>query len=112
MGFINTQLATSRTDTFTAAGNGITVDSTLRGVGYFSIQVTGQEVAATAWNVVLEGSLYRVNFSTILTHTEATGDGEVLFSGANVFPSVYFRSRLVSVTLGSAVRIVVNILGF
>ena len=101
----------TRGDTFTVAGNGTTVDTSMFGASGFSIQVKGTGAAATAWNVVLEGSINNSNFTTILTNTDVTGDGVVLFSGAQNYPCRFFRSRVVSITLGSATDVVVRILG-
>lgn len=101
----------SRSDTFTAAGNGVTVNASDRPINSFAIQVVGTGASATAWTVVLEGSLDGTNFTAMLTHNTVTGNGTVLFSGANLFPVNYFRSRCVSVTLGSATNIVVYVLG-
>ena len=103
-------LTRSTSDTFTAAGNG-TILGLDYACKYYSIQVTGTGATPTAWSVVLEGSLEGTNFTTILTHTDTTGNGKVLFSGTTVYPSLYFRSRVVSLTLGSATNIIVKILG-
>src|SRR3990167_4927755 len=98
------------TDTYTVAGNGAVI-FTAHVASRFSIQVVGTAAAATAWNVRLEGGLDGVNFTTILTHTDITGDGVMLFSGATQYPARYIRSRCVSLTLGSATDIVVYICG-
>ena len=100
-----------RSDTYTASGNGATLNAADAIASSYSIQVVGTGAAATAWNIVLEGSLDGTNFSTMLTHTETTGNGAVLFAGANLYPSLFFRSRCVSLTLGSATDIVVYITG-
>jgi hypothetical protein len=39
------------------------------------------------------------------------GNGENLFSGTTLFPTLYFRTRLASITLGPATDIVVTVLG-
>lgn len=101
----------NRSDTFTAIGNGVTIDVSTKPVNSFSIEVKGTGGAATVWNVVLEGSLNNSDFTTILTHTSATGDGVILFSGSALSPVLFFRSRVVSLTLGVATNIVVTILG-
>ena len=95
---------------YTATSSGDTI-GTSNVYKSFAIQVVSTDAAATAWNVVLEGSLDSVNFTTILTHTQATGDKAILFSGATLFPVKYFRSRVNSITLGSATNIVVYIIG-
>ena len=101
----------SRPDTYTVAGNGATIDVSSLPLSVFAVQVKGTGAAASAWNVRLEGSLNNTEFSTILTHTEVTGDGVVLYSGSTLSPSLYVRSRVASITLGSATDIVVTILG-
>ena|ERR1700719_802221 len=106
----NPSIAT-RSDTYTTAATGTTVNVSTTSAKTFSIHIKGTGAAATLWNVVLEGSLDNVNFTTVLTHTNTTGDGIVLYSGATLYPSLYFRSRCVSITLGSATNIVVTILG-
>lgn len=100
----------TRSDTFTVAANGVTV-AVASPVKSYSILVKGTGSAATAWNVVLEGSLDNITFTTILTHTQATGDGVLLSTTTSFTPSLYFRSRLVSITLAPATAIVVTILG-
>ena len=99
-------------DTFTAVANGVTQNVINKPIKHFAIQVVGTGAAATAWSVVLEGSLNNVNFSTIMTHTEVTGNGAVLWSGATIYPVLHFRSRVVSLTLGPATNIVASILGY
>lgn len=101
----------SRSDTYTTAANGTAVDVSAQGFSAFAIGVKGTGAAATAWNVVIEGSIDGTNYSTIATHVNTVHtDGQVLWVGANR-PCLYFRSRCVSVTLGSATNIVATILG-
>lgn len=100
----------TRSDTYTVPATGVTVTASAP-VKSFSILVKGTGSAATAWNVVLEGSLDNVTFTTILTHTQATGDGVLLSTTTSFTPSLYFRSRLTSITLAPATAIVVTILG-
>ena len=97
-------------DTFTAPGNGVT-QSAFSGVKSFSIQVKGTGAAANAWNVVVEGSLDNVNFTPILVHNTATGDGVLLATTTSLTPCLFFRSRCRTLTLGPATAIVVSILG-
>ncbi len=101
----------NRTDSFVVEGSGITIDACTGPVKDFAIQVKSTTAVATDWNVVLEGSLDNINFTTILTHVAGNGDGLIVFSGATASPCVYFRSRVVSLTLGDATNIVVKILG-
>lgn len=101
----------SRSDTYTAAANGTTVNISTHSRQYFAIQVKGTGAAATAWEVVLEGSLDGTNFTTILTHKNTTqADGEVLWLTVPAM-CLYFRSRCVSITLGGATNVIATILG-
>ena len=102
----------TRTDNFSVAGNGVTVDTSLRPLSVFSLGVDGVGGTPTAWQVVLEGSLDGTKWSTILTHTQLSpGLGLTISSGSNRDPSLFMRSRCVSVILGSASAIKTTILG-
>jgi len=100
----------SVSNTFTSTGIGTILTTPLSFDQYaLQVQVTGNSTL-TLWNVVLEGSLNGVNFSTILTSTNLLGPG-VIWGSAMVAPSLYIRSRVVSLTLGLATNIIVTILG-
>lgn len=101
----------SRSDTFTGTGNGVTVDASANPHQSFSVQVKGTGAAPTSWTALLEGSLDNANFTTVLTHNQTTGDGVVLWTGSSLSPSRYFRSRVSALVLGGATNIVVTILG-
>lgn len=103
--------STSIAQVRTGTGNSPSINAYGGPVSEFAIQVKGVGAAATAWNVVLEGSLNGVQYTTILTHTNASGDGATLYSGAALSPSLFIRSRVVSLTLGTATAITVSILG-
>jgi hypothetical protein len=97
-------------NTFTTTGTGMVL-STSQSFDQYAIQVQIVGIPTlTLWNVVLEGSLDGVNFSTILTSTNILGQG-VIWGSAMIAPSLYIRSRVVSLTLGSATNIIVTILG-
>lgn len=105
----------TRSDTYTTAANGTTVDRSASPVSRFGLQVKGTGAAPTAWNVVLEGSLNNAQFTTILEHSNAgefrnAADGETVYVNTGA-PWLYFRSRLVSITLGSATNAVATIVG-
>lgn len=100
----------TRADTFAATGNGTTLNCSTNPEKLFSIQVKGTGAAATAWTVVLEGSLDNTNFTTLLTHQTADGDG-TLKSITAPAPILYFRSRCSALTLGGASNVVTTILG-
>lgn len=101
----------TRSDTYTAAATGTAVDVSATLCKSFSIQVKCTTAAADAWNIVLEVSLDATNYTTVLTHTEASGDKVILFTAASHYPALYFRSRCVSRTLGSATNLVTTIVG-
>lgn len=90
-------------ETFTGDGNG-TLASAHMPLKYFALQVVGTGAAATAWNVVLEGGLDSSNFTTLLNHVTADGDGKTIFSSSET-PVNNFRVRVASLTLGSATNI-------
>ncbi len=100
----------SRSDTFTTAASGTTIDTSLAPLKYYSLQVKGTGASATTWDVRLEGSLDNVNFSQLIQHTNVTGDGAVLWLGTAA-ASFYIRSRCAAVALGSATNIVVTLVG-
>jgi len=102
----------SRSDTYTGAGSGTTVDVSAQGMKHFTIQVKGTGAAPTAWSVALEVCLDGVNFTTVIVHGsgESPADVDGACKGLSVlFVALYFRSRVVSLTLGSASNIVVTI---
>lgn len=101
----------SISDTFTATGNGTTVDCSKQPVESFGIQITSTGGTPTLWTVVLEGSLDGTNFTTILTHTNILGINVSLWSGAVLSPCLYFRSRVSVLTLGGATNITATIIG-
>jgi hypothetical protein len=102
----------SRSDTYTATGTGTTTGTTNHCLTRFGIQVKGTGAAATSWAVAIEVSLDGTNFATIETHSSAGGDtdGSIVWSAGDV-PAIYFRSKCISLTLGSATNIVVTIIG-
>lgn len=100
-----------RQDNYTATGNGTTVNVSSSPLRTFSIQVTGTPASATSWDVRLEGSLDGTNFTELMRHTEATGNGQDLFSGTNLQPILYLRSRCAALVLAPATSIAVIILG-
>lgn len=97
----------TRSDTFTVPANGTTVTSTSAPKQNFALQVN-QTGTVDAWNVVVQTSLDGTNFTTVLTHTEATGTGVTVFVADK--PALYYRSKLVSVTLGAGTNVVATIL--
>lgn len=108
----------TRSDTYTGAANGTTVDVSTKPCSKFSLQVKGTGAAATAWNVILEGSLDGTTFTQIMQHATsgnnppfgAQADGSTMW--VETGPFLYFRSRsAATLTLGSATNIVVTIAG-
>ena len=108
---LSTVTSETRADTFTVAGDGAIVDTSLRPLSVFSLTVSGEDQAAESWDVRLEGSLDGTNFTEILRHTHLTGDLQTMYSGSNRNPCLFFRSRCVDVVIGSATSIKATILG-
>ena len=102
---------TLTTEVYTGITPGIIQDVSAFPHKYFTLQVVGGGAAATAWTVKIEGSLDGVNFSEIAQHTEADGNGAVLWAGANIAASAYFRTNVTALTLGAATDITVYALG-
>lgn len=100
----------TRSDTYTGTGNGTTIDRSTSPLALFGISVK-QTGTVTSWDVRLEGSLNNSEFTTILTHTNVTGDGVVLWSGTLNAPTLYFRSRCAGLVLGAGTNVVVTVLG-
>jgi len=101
----------SRSDTFTGTTSGTTVDRSNDPVRLFSVEVVGTGGVATSWDVRLECSLDNANFTQVLQHTQATGNGVTVSSGSTNFPCTFFRSRTAALTLGSATNIIVYVVG-
>jgi len=97
-------------ETFTTTGNGAIMDISLYPLSKFTITVTATGVVS-AWVVILECSIDGSNFSQIARHTEIIGSGVSIFSGTNLTPSLYFRSRCSSLILGLGTSITATILG-
>ena len=108
---IVTTSPTGSTTLFAAVGASPTIDVSQFPVTKYSIQVTGEGAAATAWNVDLEASLDGLTFTIVQTHATIDGDGQVVFNGANLAPSLFFRANVTVLTLGAATGITVIILG-
>jgi hypothetical protein len=100
----------TRSDTFTSTTSGTTVDVSASPMSMFGIQVT-MTGSVTSWDVRLEASLNNVAFTTILTHTNVTGDGVVLWTGNLLAPALYFRARCAGLVLGAGTNVVAVILG-
>jgi hypothetical protein len=97
-------------NTFTTTGTGTILTTSLSFDQYaIQVQVTGT-ATLTTWNVVLEGSLDGVNFSTILISTHLLGQGVIWGNGLTA-PTLYIRSRVIALGLGTATNIIVTILG-
>jgi hypothetical protein len=106
------ELYATRSDTFTTTGNGTAVDASTRPMRFFGLQVTGTGATATAWTVVLEGSLDGTTYTTLITHVNGTNsNGATTWGTAVATPILYFRSRCSALTLGSATNVVAVVLG-
>lgn len=101
----------SRSDTYTATGNGTAVDVSAQGMSKFGIQCK-QTGSVTSWTVVLEASLDGTNYATVLTCDSVTdGDGAIVWTGPSMFPALYFRSRCSAITVGSGTNVIATIVG-
>lgn len=101
-----------RIDPFTGVGVGPVIDVSDRPVRSFSLQVSEFGGAVTDWSVEIQTSLDGINFSEIMTHDDLSlVIGDVLHSGANLAPALFFRAEVKSLTLGAATGINVGIIG-
>lgn len=100
----------TRSDAFVATGNGVTVDATAAPPKAYAL-VVGATGTVTAWDIRLEGSLDNVQWTQILQHTNVTGAGVTVWSGANLSPSLYIRARCAGLTLGAGTNVIAIILG-
>ncbi len=97
----------SRSDSFSGASTGSTLDVTRCPCKSFGIQV--RPGTATSWTVVVEGSLDGVNFDTIITHADTNpGSNKTLWSGAVNYPCLYYRARAVA-TNGNLTAIIIGL---
>lgn len=103
--------STNTTNTYFGTSSSPSINAGLLPMKFYALQVLGIGATPTSWTVNLEGSVNNSTFTTILQHTQAIGDGILLYSGANIYPSLYIRSRVSAVSLGGATSIAVTILG-
>lgn len=109
------QYFATRSDTYTATGNGTAVDVSVKPCRRFSLQVKGTGAAPSVWTVRLEGSLDGTNYVELMRHASTNpvgnnADGAVVWVEAG--PFLYFRSRCSdTLTLGSATNIIATIVG-
>jgi len=93
---------------FTANGSGDVVSAPGDEVfSKFAVQVKGVGGAATAWTVVVEGSIDGVNFTTLATHNTASGDGVLVMVVDK--PCTHWRVTLSGLTLAPASALNVNV---
>lgn len=97
-------------DTYTTTSAGTIVDVSTTLFNQFTLVVvkTGPVVS---WNVVVEGSLDGVKFTTVIGHTDIIGDGLAMFSGMVAAPCLYFRTRCSSIVLGLGTSITATVVG-
>ena len=100
-----------KSDDFTGASNGATVNVDQSMDGTFSLSVNETGGAATSWTVVLEGSLDGTNWTTIITHARTDGVGVMKWPADAIRRPVRFlRSRCSAVVLGAATKITATFL--
>jgi hypothetical protein len=77
------------------------------------LNAAGEVVAPTGWDVLLLGSLTGKTFtekSKIVEHVNSSQDnGDVVWSGANFYPARYWALKCKTLSLGTAVKILVNV---
>lgn len=100
----------SVTKAFSAAATG--TQATLASPGSspfatYAVQVKGVAVAASAWTVLLEGSIDGANWTTIATHNAT--DGSIVWETTGK-PTFFVRVNVSALTLGSAASINVTVL--
>lgn len=112
LGFGGVTLAhNNRNDTFTTTANGTTLGDGFQNWKYFSLSVQ-QTGTVTSWTVVLEVSLDNTTFSTVLTHTNVTGSGVVVFAADAIpRPVLYMRARCTALVLGAGTNVISTIIG-
>lgn len=96
----------TRPETFTAAATGTAVSGLP--AKYFALQVKATGTV-TSWTVIAEGSLDGTNWTTIVTHTNASGDGAIV-TNSTAFPALYYRTRCTAIVLGSGTNIKIILL--
>lgn len=112
VGFGGVTLAhNTRSDTFTTTANGTTLGDGFQNWKYFTLSVR-QTGTVTSWTVVLEVSLDNTTFSTVLTHTNVTGSGVVVFAADAIpRPVLYMRARCTAIVLGAGTNVISTIIG-
>lgn len=76
---------------YTTTAVGTRIDCSTSPCKEFALQVV-KTGTVSAWTVILEVSLNGTDFDDVLTHTEADLTGQIQFSGALQYPSLWFRS--------------------
>lgn len=107
-------IASSSSNTFgglVGLGASAVIDVSVSPLVTWTLQVSGDPVAATAWTVALEGSVDGISFTEILRHTTAEGDRESIFSGTTLFLASYYRINVIALTLGGATALDVHVVG-
>ena len=102
--------AFEQTEVFDSSGDGNEVLANLI-MKYYSLQVVGVGIAPNSWNVDLQVSSNGIDWSTIMTHATGLGNGEIYWSGNQMFPSRKMRAKVNSVDLGTATGLKVTIIG-
>ena len=93
-----------RTENFTAAASGASTELRFA-TSSLSLQVVGVGAAPTAWSVSLQGSNNNANWTNLLMHITADGNGANVFTGSNRFPIRYVRVNVTALVLGGATSI-------
>lgn len=97
----------SSTDIFIAPGVGTTVNRQTAPVSSYSLAVTA-DGAVNGWTVILEVSHDGIKWTRALTHTNATGDGVMIWN-VDPLPALFHRTNCAALTLGTGVNIVATV---
>lgn len=97
----------SQLDSYTIVASGTKVTLAGGSGRAFSLQVASVGTTATAWSVILEGSLNGTTYTSIATHISGTNADGVTVTALTNGPWLFVRSRLVSVTLTPATSLTV-----
>ena len=97
-------------DNFTAPTSGTTINVATTPISKFTISASTTGIL-TSWIIILEGSIDGTNFTPIVTHTNLIRNNVAIFSGVNLAPCLYFRTRCSEITLGLGTSITVTVIG-
>ncbi len=79
----------------------------------YSLQVRGSTGTVTSWTVALEVSIDGINFSPVVSHATADGDGVIKTSTAypGGFPATWMRIRTAAISTSAVKTLVITAIG-